>query len=103
VESILPLIIQAIGGLVGGNAIGAISKQLSAGGALNSIVGLIGGVAGGQLLGGLVSGAGEAAAAAGEAAGGLDFAALLGDAGTGAAGGVVLTAIVGIVKNMMAK
>lgn len=100
---LLPLIIQAISGLVGGNLAGMTSRLSAGGGALNSILGAVGGVAGGQLIGGMMSGGGEAVAAATEATGGMDIGALLGDVGAGAGGGVILTAIVGIVKNMLAK
>ena len=93
-ESLLPLIIQAVSGAVGGNAAGSVMKDLSLGTAGNSIVGILGGGIGGQLLGmlGLASGSGE-----------MDIAGILGSVASGGVGGGVLLGIVGMVKKAMAK
>ncbi len=47
-ESLLPIIIQAVAGLVGGNIAGALNKLRSLGPLMNSVLGAIGGVAGAQ-------------------------------------------------------
>ena len=101
-ESILPLIIQAVSGLVGGNGVGAAARGLSLGGAGNSIVGAIGGLVGGQVLGGpigsMLGGATEAATDA-AASGAMDG--IIGQIASGGIGGGVLMAVVGIIKKMM--
>lgn len=86
----MELIIQLIAGAVGGNAAGTGVKSLSMGTMGNTIAGAVGGLGGGQLLG-LLGAGGEAAASAG----GFDIQGLLGGAG----GGVIMTAVVGLIKN----
>ena len=97
-ESMLPLIIQLVSGAAGGNVAGSLMKNLSLGTVGNSIAGLLGGGLGGKLLGML--GAGAATATAG---GGLDIASILSSVAGGGVGGGVLMAVVGLLKNMMAK
>ena len=58
------LIIQLIAGALGGNAAGAVLKNLNLGTLGNSIAGILGGGLGGQILG-MLGGAGATAAAAG--------------------------------------
>jgi hypothetical protein len=99
----MELIIQLLGGLIGGNATGAVAKNLSLGTAGNSIAGLVGGVGGGWLLNLLTSGGGAAVAEAAQTASGMDIGSIVGGLASGGAGGVVLTLIAGIVKNAMAK
>jgi len=86
------LIIQLISGAIGGNAAGAIFKNLSLGTIGNSLAGILGGVGGGQLLGalGLMAGGG-----------GLDLASIISSIASGGIGGGVLLAVVGLVKKMM--
>jgi uncharacterized membrane protein YeaQ/YmgE (transglycosylase-associated protein family) len=92
----MDLIIQLIAGAVGGNAAGAVLKNLNLGPILNSVVGVIGGGLGGQILG--MIGAGGMAAG-----GGTDLTAIIASVASGGVGGGVLLAIVGAVKNIMAK
>lgn len=104
-EVIVPLLVQLIGGGVGGNVIGQIVKSLNLGPAGNTIVGAIGGIAG-TWLAGMIPGlntliAGSAGAAG--AAGGFDIGALAGQGATGLVGGGILTAIAGLIKSSMAK
>jgi hypothetical protein len=99
----MELIIQLIGGLIGGNATGAVAKNMSLGTAGNSIAGLVGGVGGGWLLNLLTSGGAAAATEAAEAATGMDLGSIVGGLASGGAGGVILTLIAGIVKNAMSK
>jgi hypothetical protein len=85
------LIIQLVGGAVGGYGIGRAAKSVSINPAVDAIVGLIGGWAGTWLVG-LIPGL------AGMVTG--DGAAYVGQAITGVIGGGILTAIVGLIKNM---
>ena len=94
---ITALIIQLVGGLLGGNGAGAALKNLSLGKGGNSIVGIIGGLVGGYLLPQLGLGGGEAAA------GSVDIASILTNLVGGGVGGGVLVAIVGAIKKAMAK
>ncbi len=95
---IVGLIIQLIAGAVGGNVAGKANAKFDMGGAGNSIVGAIGGVVLGQIVERLTGGAvtAEQAAAATQ---GLDIAAILSSLIGGGAGGAVLSAIVGALKN----
>lgn len=96
----LGLIIQLISGAVGGNVAGGLMKNASLGTALNSVVGILGGGIGAKVLGMLGMGG---AAAVGATAGGIDIASIIGQIAGGGVGGGVLLAVVGIVKNMLAK
>jgi hypothetical protein len=97
-EMIVSLIIQLVAGAIGGNGAAAAMKNVDLGKLGNTIAGAVGGVGGGQLLDILMSGG----AAAG-AAGGLDIGGIIGQLVGGGAGGAILTIIVGLLKNMMAK
>lgn len=95
-EQYLPLILQLIAGAVGGNAAGAASKNVSLGGAGNTIAGAIGGGVLGQLLQmalPMLNGAGG---------GNLDIGALAGNLVGGGVAGAVVTAVIGLIKNKMA-
>ncbi|OYY50940.1 MAG: hypothetical protein B7X95_02205 [Methylophilaceae bacterium 17-44-8] len=92
----LGLIIQLISGAVGGNIAGSLMKNASLGTLGNSLVGILGGGIGGQLL--AMLGVGGAAAT-----GSMDIAAILTQVAGGGVGGAVLLAIVGLIKNAMAK
>ncbi len=75
---------------------GALMKNLSLGTLLNSVVGIVGGGLGGQILGalGVLGGGGGSA---------MDIGNIIGNvAGSGVGGGVLL-AIIGLIKNAMAK
>ena len=96
----MELIISLIAGALGGNAVGAVAKNLNLGVLLNSVAGIVGGGLGSQIIG-MLGGAGVADAAA--AAGGLDIGSIISSIASGGVGGGVLMAIVGVVKGMMAK
>ncbi len=98
-EMIVNLVIQLVAGAVGGNGAAAAMKNVDLGKLGNTIAGALGGVGGGQLLEILMSG-GAAAAATG---GGLDVGGIVGQLVGGGAGGAVLTIVVGLLKNMMAR
>ncbi|MCT4557669.1 MAG: hypothetical protein N4A61_06375 [Pelagimonas sp.] len=90
----MELIISLIAGAVGGNAAGGILKNLNQGTLINSIAGIVGGGVGSQILGmaGIATGGG-----------GMDIASILGQVASGGVGGGAALALVGGVKNMMAK
>jgi hypothetical protein len=54
--SLLPLLLQALAGVVGANAVGMLRPRRSLGGRVNTALGAIAGVAGGSLLGGVLGG-----------------------------------------------
>ena len=89
-EGLVGIIVNLVSGAVGGNLAGALMKNFSLGTLLNSVVGILGGGLGGQLLGML---------GAMPADGGL--AGILGTVGSGAVGGGVLMAVVGMIKKAM--
>ncbi len=92
-ESILPIIVQIVTGIVGGQAVGAALKQAAMAQIPKILSGAIGGVGGAAILDMLAGG--------GATPGALDG--LLGDAIGGAGGGAILTAVVGAVMNAMKK
>jgi uncharacterized membrane protein YeaQ/YmgE (transglycosylase-associated protein family) len=93
-ESLIPIIIQLVSGAAGGNIAGAIMKKFSLGTLGNSLIGILGGGLGGQLLGMLGTSTG---------AGGMDLGSIVGSVVGSGVGGAVLMAIIGIIKNAMAK
>jgi hypothetical protein len=104
-EAVVSIIVQLIGGGIGGNGIAAIVKQLNLGPVGNTIAGAIGGWLGtwiAQQIPGLSGMLGNVAAAAGST-GGLDIGALAGQGVTGIIGGGILTAIAGAIKNATSK
>ena len=96
----MEMIISLIAGLVGGNVSGVAAKNLSLGPILNSVIGAIGGLGGGQLIDML--GGADAVAGAAEAMGG-GLGEMLGQAGAGGVGGLVLTLLAGMIKKAVAK
>lgn len=82
------LLMAVVTGGIGGNIAGALFKQFSLGMAGNTIAGMLGGGIGGQILGSLLGG-GAPAGFGGNVAG----------AGVG---GLLVTIVVGLVKNMLA-
>ena len=91
----MELLVSLISGAVGGNVAGGLLKNLNQGPLINSISGIVGGGLGGQILGMLGAG--------GAASGGMDIGSIIGQVASGGVGGGVVLAIVGVVKNMMAK
>jgi uncharacterized membrane protein YeaQ/YmgE (transglycosylase-associated protein family) len=92
---IVSLLIQLVSGAVGGNLAGSLMKKLSLGTLWNSVVGILGGGLGGLLLGQL--------GIAADPSGSLDIGSIIGSIAGGGVGGGVLMAIVGAIKNAMAK
>ena len=96
--TIINLIVQLIAGAGGANVLANTLRKLDLGPLGNTIIGAIGGLGGGSLAGAMMTGG---AAAAG-AAGGLDLGSLLTQLVAGGVGGPVLTAVVAMVRNVMA-
>ena len=94
--NITSLIIELVSGAVGGNVAGAAMKENSLGTVGNSIAGIIGGGLGGTIL--------QSVMGAGATGGGsLDMTTILSNIGGGGGGGAILMAIIGLIKNQMAK
>jgi hypothetical protein len=89
------LIVQVVAGAVGGTGAGTILKDLSLGKPGDAISGAIGGGIVGQILGSVLGGGGEV--------GGMDVASVVKDIIGGGAGGAVVMAIIGMVRNAMMK
>jgi hypothetical protein len=96
-STVVNLVIQLIAGVIGGNAVGTSLKDYNLGPLGNTIAGAIGGAGGGQILQALIP------ALAGATGSGLDLGSIVGQLVGGGASGAILTVLVGIVKNMMAK
>jgi len=84
------IIIQMLTGIVGGNLLANMAKNLSMGAKRNSIVGMIGGGIGGQVFRVMEITAGQS--------GGLDFDSILGSVLAGVAGGGAVMLVVGYIK-----
>jgi len=91
----LPLIIQLISGALGGNIAGTLLKNISLGTLGNSIAGIVGGGVAGQIL--------EQVFHTGIAGGAIDPVAIITQILGGGVGGGVLMAIVGAIRNAVAK
>ncbi|QYK40878.1 MAG: hypothetical protein KF887_15980 [Paracoccaceae bacterium] len=97
-ESIIPLIIQALSGAAGGGLAGATLKSSPLSSSLRLIVGALGGIGGNAALGGTVSGLLGAASASG-----LDIMSIVSQVISGGVGGAVLTGLAGILSGMAKK
>lgn len=91
----LPLLIQLVSGALGGNVAGSLLKNLNLGTLGNSIAGIVGGGIGGQIL--------EQVFHTSVAGGALDPVSIITQILGGGAGGGVLLAIVGAIRNAVAK
>ena len=94
-EILVNLIIQAVGGALGGNAIGATLKNMDLGTLGNSIAGVLGGGVGAALL--------KALGVFAQSPGTLDIGSILGSVASGGVGGAVLLIIVSLIKGTMAR
>lgn len=90
------LLISLVSGAVGGNATGAAFKNLTLGTIGNTVAGLVGGAAGGYIMQavGLLNTMGLSDISVGS---------LIGNIGSSAVAGGVLTAIIGFIKKAMSK
>jgi hypothetical protein len=99
---VIGLIIMLVLGAVGGNAGAAVVKNANLGTTGNSVVGAVGGIVLGWLVSKMTGGAVPAdPAATAEAAGNIGT--YVRDVIGGGVGGAVLTVVVGLIKNSMAK
>lgn len=102
-ESLLPIIVQIVTGVIGGQAVGAAVKQAAMGQLPKILSGAVGGLGGAAILGSLLGGGAVDPAAASAAVEGVGSALNLNNIIGGAGGGAILTAIVGAVMNSMKK
>jgi uncharacterized membrane protein YeaQ/YmgE (transglycosylase-associated protein family) len=100
---IVSLIISLISGAVGGNVAAAAAPDKSLGGLGNSLVGLLGGGLGGYVLQALDLFNKVNTQVAQTTGTGLDLTSILANVGTGGVSGAILTIIVGLIKNSLAK
>lgn len=87
-ETWLPIIIQVVAGLIGGNLAGSGMKKGSLGTTLSTIIGGVGGLGGGQLLGALGVGGSSS----------TDLMSIISDVVGGGAGGAILTGVASLLK-----
>lgn len=90
------ILVQAAAGALGGNAAGAVAKDISLGPVGNSITGALGGGLVGPLLGGLLGMGG------GDMSAGMDFAAIAQGFATGGVSGALTAAVLGFIKSKLA-
>lgn len=103
-NTLLPIIVQVIAGVIGGQAIGVALKNAAMGQLTKVLGGAVGGVGGALILDKLLGGGGAVdPAAVAAAAGGLGSALNLENIVGGAGGGAILTGIIGAVMNAMKK
>lgn len=91
---ILSLLIQVIGGAIGGNIVGQLSKTLSTGTLGNTVLGAIGGAIGAYVLPQL-----GIPAEAINLAGSIDWAQLLSQLAGGAGSGAVVSGVIAALRN----
>lgn len=95
---IVSLAISLVSGAVGGNVAGAVLKKFSLGTAGNSLVGILGGGIGSQVLGMIGLGTGAAAGADVAGAAGSN---IVHNLVSGVAGGGILMAVIGVIRNAL--
>ncbi len=91
----VPLLIQLISGALGGNIAGSLLKDLNLGTLGNSVAGIVGGGIAGQIL--------EQVFNTAVAGGALDPVAIITQILGGGVGGGILMAVVGAIRNAVAK
>lgn len=97
-ETLLPLIIQAVSGAAGSGIVGNLLKTAALSIGPKLIAGAIGGIGGGQVLGSALG-----TLLGGDPAAGMDVGAILGHVVAGGLGGGVLTAVAGAVMGARKK
>jgi hypothetical protein len=103
-NTLLPIIVQVIAGVIGGQAISVALKQAAMGQLTKILGGAVGGVGGALILDKLLGGGGAIdTAAAAAATSGLGSALNLNNIIGGAGGGAILTGILGAVMGAMKK
>ncbi|RWL20419.1 MULTISPECIES: hypothetical protein [Mesorhizobium] len=102
-NTLLPIIVQVIMGIIGGQAVGAALKTAAVGQLTKILGGALGGVGGAAILGSLLGGGTIDPAAAAAATSGLGSALNVQNILGGAGGGAILTAVIGAVMNATKK
>lgn len=92
---LINVIIQILGGAIGGNAAGAALKDVNLGAVGNTVAGAIGGGIGGQLLAAFIPTLAATTSS-------LDIATIASQAVGGGVTGAILTGMIGLIKNKMA-
>ncbi len=91
------LIMNLVGGAIGGNAAGGVLKNYNLGTLWNSVVGILGGGLGGQLLGALGTSFGA------ETGNAFDIGNIVGNIASSGVGGAILMVVVGVIKKAFVK
>lgn len=94
----LPIVLQVVSGAIGAYLAAKAKKEVSLGAVATPVTGAIGGVGLGQLLPLILPALGGASGG-----GSPDLGGIIGSIGGGGVGGAVLTGVVGLIKNAMAK
>ena len=94
-EAIIPLIIQAVSGMVGGGVVGGMIKNAAMQMLPKLLAGGIGGIGGASILGSLMGG--------GDASSAMDMGSIISNVGGGLVGGGALSGIAGMVMGAMKK
>jgi len=102
-NTLLPIIIQVITGIIGGQAVGVALKNAAMGQLPKILGGAIGGVGGAAILGSLLGGGAVDPAAAAAATSGGGSGLTLNNIVGGAGGGAIVTGIIGAVIGAMKK
>jgi hypothetical protein len=100
---ILTIIIQAIAGAIGGNAISGIAKNIDLGPLGKTVSGAVGGALGGQILQALIPVLGGVAAGGATTGSGFDIAVFAGQLAGGGVMGAIVTFVVGLIKTTIVK
>ncbi len=96
--TIINLILQLVAGAIGGNAAGALLKNIDLSPLIKTITGAVGGGIGGTILQNLIP-----ALSAAASGGGFDIGAVAGQLVGGGVTGAIVTAAVGFIKNALVK
>ncbi|MEO0729280.1 MAG: hypothetical protein AAFY64_02740 [Pseudomonadota bacterium] len=98
--ALIGLATGGVGGLLGGNILGAMTK---AGAGTNSLVGMVGGAAATYFLGPQVGGIIGPMLGAGAGMGATDIGGIVSNLAAGAGGGGILSIVIGVLKSMFSR
>jgi len=98
--ALIGLATGGVGGLLGGNILGALTKS---GAGTNSLVGIVGGALATQFLGPQVGGIIGPMLGSGVGMGATDIGGIVSNLAAGAGGGGILSIIIGLIKSMVSR